>query len=82
MHCACPKNSARGTGKKKKKKKRQSAKRGLGIQTGTTFVSCRTIMACLVHQLKYTFLVFKQHYMYFHILFHPHIFPKKLKIII
>ena len=27
-----------------------------------------------VHPIKHTFLVFKQHYTYFHIFFHPHVF--------
>ena len=30
---------------------------------------------CLVHPLKYTFSVFKQHYTHFHTLFHPHVLP-------
>ena len=34
---------------------------------------------CLVHNFKHMFSVFKQHYMYFHMLFHSHVFPKKLK---
>ena len=34
------------------------------------------IMACLVYVFKHTFSVFKQHYMYFHTFFHPHVFPK------
>ena len=35
----------------------------------------------LVHMFKHMFLVFK-HYMYFYILFHPHVFLKKLKTIV
>ena len=34
---------------------------------------------CLVHYFKHMFSVFKQHYKYFNTLFHPHVFPKKLK---
>jgi len=30
----------------------------------------------LVEHLKHMFLVFKQHYIYFHILFHSHVFQK------
>ena len=30
----------------------------------------------MVPQLKEQFSVFKQHYMYFHTLFHPHVFLK------
>ena len=36
----------------------------------------------LVHDFKHMFLVYKQYYMYFHILFHPHMFSKKLKTVI
>ena len=31
---------------------------------------------CLVKCFEQQFSMFKQHYMHFHILFHPHIFPK------
>ena len=34
------------------------------------------IMTYLVHVFKHTFSVFKQHYIYFHTLFHPHVFSK------
>ena len=34
---------------------------------------------CLVHYFKHIFSVFKQSYTHFHTLFHPHVFPKKLK---
>ena len=36
----------------------------------------------LVREFKHMFSVFKQHYTYFYTLFHPHLFPKKLKTII
>ena len=36
----------------------------------------------LVHMFKHMFSVFKQQYTYFYTLFHPHIFPKKLKTIV
>ena len=32
---------------------------------------------CLVCEFKHMFLVFKQHYTYFHTLFYSYIFPKK-----
>ena len=32
------------------------------------------LRSCLVHQFKHMFLVSKQHYTYFYILFYPHIF--------
>ena len=35
----------------------------------------------LVWHFKQHFLVFKQHYTYFHTLFHPHVFPKNTNII-
>ena len=35
---------------------------------------CMLIRWCLVYPLKYTFLIFKQHYTYFHTLFHLHVF--------
>ena len=31
---------------------------------------------------KHTFLVFKQHYIYFHTLIHPHVFPKNINNVI
>ena len=34
----------------------------------------------LVREFKHIFSVFKQHYTYFHIFFHPYVFSKKLKI--
>ena len=34
------------------------------------------LRACLVINLKLTFLHFKQHYIHFHTLFHPHVFQK------
>ena len=34
----------------------------------------QTLWSRLVHSLKYIFSVFKQHYTYFHTLFHSHIF--------
>ena len=37
-------------------------------------LSKRILRSRLVHPLKYMFLIFKQHYTYFHILFHLHIF--------
>ena len=33
----------------------------------------------LIHHFKYMFSVFKQHYTYFYILFHLHVFSKKTK---
>ena len=36
----------------------------------------RKLGRCLVHALRQQFSVFKQHYMYFHTLFHPYIFLK------
>ena len=36
-------------------------------------------MARLVCKLKHMFLVFKQYYTYFHTLFYPHVFPKKIE---
>ena len=36
----------------------------------------------LVHKFKYVFSIFKQHYMYFHTLFHSQICSKKLKTIV
>ena len=38
----------------------------------------KKIRSCLVGHLKYIFLVFKQYYMYFYILFHSHIFQKNI----
>ena len=35
-----------------------------------------------VHEFKHMFSIFKQYNMYFHTLFHPHVFPKKLKIVV
>ena len=32
----------------------------------------------LVQEFKHMFLVFKQHYMYFYTLFHPHVFSKNI----
>ena len=34
------------------------------------------LRSCLVEHLKHIFSVFKQHYTYFHTLFHPHVFKK------
>ena len=34
------------------------------------------LRACLVHVFKHMFSVFKQHYTYFHTLFHLHVFSK------
>ena len=41
-----------------------------------------SLRAYLVHNFKHMFLVFKQHYTHFHTLCHPHIFLKKLKIVV
>ena len=41
-----------------------------GIQPATT------IKGCLVRCFEQQFSVFKQHYTYFHIIFHPHVFSK------
>ena len=40
-------------------------------QTGTSKPKPR---GRLVHNFKHMFSVFKQHYMHFHTLFHPHVF--------
>ena len=37
---------------------------------------------CLVCEFKYMFSVFKQHYTYFHTLFHSYVFLKKLKTVV
>ena len=37
----------------------------------------QALRGCLVSVFKQQFLVFKQHFMYFNTLFHPHIFPQK-----
>ena len=36
------------------------------------------VRRCLVNVFKQQFSVFKQHFTYFHILFHPHVFSQKL----
>ena len=41
-----------------------------------------TLLKTLVHVFKYMFSIFKQHYMYFHTLFHPHVFSKNTNNII
>ena len=41
-----------------------------------------TLRPHLVHEFKHMFSIFKQYNMYFHTLFLPHIFPKKLKIVV
>ena len=35
------------------------------------------LRGCLLHNFKHMFSVFKQHYTYFHTIFHLHVFPKK-----
>ena len=47
----------------------------LALESGT---KC-TLRSYLVYQLKHMFLVFKQHYMYFHTLFYPYVFIKKIE---
>ena len=39
----------------------------------------RKLRGCLVVYFKQQFSVFKQHYTYFHIFFHSHIFPKNIQ---
>ena len=38
----------------------------------------KTIKSRLVQEFKHMFSVFKQHYKYFHTLFHPHVVPKNI----
>ena len=40
---------------------------------------CERLRSRSVHVFKHMFLVFKQHYTYFYILFHPHVFLKNTK---
>ena len=38
---------------------------------------CWDIWGCLISVSKQQFSVFKQHFTYFHTLFHSHVFPQK-----
>ena len=45
--------------------------------------TCPTrLRGCLIRCFEQQFSVFKQHYTYFHTLFHPHVFLKKLKTVV
>ena len=47
----------------------------LNIQKLKFYIS-RNLRGCLVCDFKQQFLVFKQHFMHFNALFHPHVFPQ------
>ena len=44
-------------------------------------IKFRKNLGPFLHEFKHMFLIFKQHYTYFHTLFYSHISPKKLKTI-
>ena len=40
------------------------------------FLQVKLVRGCLVYVFKQQFLVFKQYFTHFNVLFHPHVFPQ------